>query len=311
MNGTVRRSWLIVPAHNEERLTLATNSGADVVVLDLEDTVHDSRKHEARENIHDAISIMRDAGSEVFVRCDPELLYADITASVWRGLSGVVLPGLTSAAQIIEADSILSQFESERGVVRPPSVGEVREADDPRGPEQALEIHLSLDAGTANWHAEELIRASDRIQSISLGRADLKMDLREEPSGDLHLLPYLMQRLIVIANALNVEPVGAWWRATSRGLAASYDDTLQAAITGRQAGFRGALCMKAEQVAALNAGFAPSDEEVRRAHILVDAGPAHIPIVTIASNTLEYSDACTLRDRAAALVRNTRDNDDD
>ena len=311
MNSTVRRSWLIVPAHDEERLEQAANSGADVVALDLEDTVHDSRKHQARENIRDAIGMMRDAGSEVFVRCDPELLYADMAASVWRGLSGVILPGLTSAEQVMEADSILSQFESERGVVRPPPVGDVREADDPRGPEQALEIHLSLDTGPANWHTEKLTQASDRIQSISLGRADLKMDLREEPSGDLHLLPYLMQRLVVIANALGVEPVGAWWRATSRGLAASYDDTLQAAITGRQAGFRGALCMKAEQVAALNVGFTPSAEEVRQARAVLDSEPDHTPAAAIAANTLEWSEACALRDRATALVRNTRDNDNE
>ena len=311
MSSTVRRSWLIVPAHDQERLELAANSGADVVVLDLEDTVHDSRKHEARENIRDAIEVMRDAGSEVFVRCDSDLLYADMAASVWRGLSGVILPGLTSAEQMTEADSILSQLESERGVVSPPPVGEVREADDPRSPEQALEIHLSLDTGPANWHATELIQASDRVQSISLGRTDLKMDLREEPSGDLHMLPYLMQRMIVIANTLHIEPVGAWWRATSRGLAASYDDTLQAAITGRRAGFRGALCMKAEQVAALNAGFTPSAAEVAHARAVLDAEPAHTSAAAIAANTLEWSDACALRDRAAALVLNTRNNDDD
>ncbi len=311
MNSTVRRSWLIVPAHDEKRLKQAAKSGADVVALDLEDTVHDSRKHEARENIRDAIGIIRDAGSEVFVRCDPELLYADMAASVWRGLSGVILPGLTSAERVREADDILSQFESERGVVRPPPVGEVREADDPRGPEQALEIHLSLDTGPANWCSEELIQASNRIQSISLGRADLKMDLREEPSGDLHLLPYLMQRLIVIANALGVEPVGAWWRATSRGLSANYDDTLSAAIAGRQAGFRGALCMKAEQVAALNAGFTPSSEDVSHARAVLESMPSPTPAAAIAENTLEWSNDCALRDQAAALVRNTGGNDDD
>ena len=311
MNSTTRRSWLIVPAHDEERLELAANSGADVIVLDLEDTVHDSRKHEAREKIRDAIGMMRDAGSEVFVRCDPELLYADIAASAWRGLSGVVLTGLTSADQIAEADSILSQFESERGVVRPPPVGEVREADDPRGPEQALETHLSLDTGPANWHAEELIRASDRVQSISLGRADLKTDLREEPSGDLHLLPYLMQRLIVIANALEVEPVGAWWRATSRGLSANYDDTLQAAITGRLAGFRGALCMRSDQVAALNTGFTPSEDDVGNARAALGSLPAHSPKSRIAANTIQWSEACARREQAAALVRNTGGNDHD
>ena len=311
MNDTVRRSWLIVPAHDAERLEQAAKSGADVVALDLEDTVHDSRKHEARGNVLDAIGMMRDAGSEVFVRCDSELLYADMAASVWRGLSGVILPGLTSAEQVVEADDILSQFESERGVVRPPPVGEVREADDPRGPEQALEIHLSLDTGPANWDAEKLIRASERVRSVSLGRADLKMDLREEPSGDLHLLPYLTQRLIVIANALGVEPVGAWWRATSRGLSASYDDTLKAAITGRRAGFRGALCMRAEQVAALKAGFAPSEEDARQARGVLDSEPAHTPAAVIAANTLEWSDACARRDEAAALVRDTGGHEDD
>lgn len=256
MNLPIRRSWLITPAHKGDALSAAAASGADVVVLDLQDTVHDSRKHDARANIREAIGTMRDAGSEVFVRSDVELLYADLDASVWRGLSGVILPGIEDAAQVREADALLSKFELERGVVKPPPVGEVREADDPRGPEQALEIHLSLDTGAGNWNADKLIRASSRIKSVSLGRADLVMDLREEPSGELHLLPYLMQRLIVVANATGVAPVGAWWRATSRGLAASYDDTLQAAVTGKLAGFKGALCMRPHQVAALNEGYA-------------------------------------------------------
>ena len=297
MTYTVRRSWLIVPAHNDEALSAAAESGADVVVLDLQDTVHESRKHDARANVRGAIETMREAGAEVFVRSDIELLYADLDASVWRGLSGVVLPGVTSVEQVREADAILTQFEAERGVVKPPPVGEVREADDPRGPEQALEIHLCLDTGPGNWHAEDLIRASDRIKSISLGRADLVMDLREEPTGDLHLLPYLMQRLIIIANATGVEPVGAWWRATSRGLVASYQDTLEAALTGRQAGFRGALCMRANQVEALNKGFTPSESEVE-SHEAISTRASEI-----SSNVVAWASACAARDEAGRLVR--------
>ena len=296
MTYTVRRSWLIAPAHNAEALSEAAESKADVVVLDLQDTVHESRKHEARANVRGAIGAMRDAGSEVFVRSDVELMYADLDASVWRGLSGVVLPGVTSVDQVHEADDILATFEAERGVVKPPPVGQVREADDPRGPEQALEIHLSLDTGPGNWHAEDLIRASDRVKSVSLGRADLVMDLREEPSGDLHLLPYLMQRLIVIANATGVEPVGAWWRATSRGLVASCDDTLEAALTGRLAGFRGALCMRANQVNALNRGFTPSASEIER-HTALS------PTSEISSGVVAWANACATRDEAGEMVR--------
>ena len=72
-------------------------------------------------------------------------------------------------------------------------------------------------------------------------------------------MPYLMQRLVIIANATGVVPVGAWWKANSRGLDANYDDTLGAAVTGVKAGFKGAMCMRAEQVSALNEAFSPME----------------------------------------------------
>src|SRR5262249_48064188 len=213
----------------------------------------------------ETIPRLRAQGAEVFVRADIELLYADLYASVWRGLNGVMLPGVTSVAQVQGADSLLGALQAERGVVKLPPAGEILAADDPVIPEQAVQLRLCVDTGRGNWDAVEIIQASTRVKSISLGRADLLMDLRAEPSGDLHLMPYLMQRLIIIANATGVQPIGAWWRATSRGLVASYDDTLAAALTGRQAGFKGGLCMRAHQVAALNKGFTPTDEEIAHA----------------------------------------------
>ena len=318
MTEQVRRSWLIVPAHDLPAMVEAAESSADVVVLDLQDTVHDGKKHQARENIRDAIGQMRGRGSEVFVRSDIDLIHADLAASVWPGLSGVVIPGATGVDQVIEADQLLTELEAERGVVRPAPIGEIREADDPRGPEQALEIHLCLDTGRGNWDAVDLIQASKRVKSISLGRADLVMDLREEPTGDLHLMPYLMQRLIIIAGATNVQSIGAWWRATSRGLVASYDDTLEAAITGRHSGFLGALCMRAQQVDALNVGFTPSASEVDRANSIIDSlaqvqssGPVSavvsgeiidLPRVAIARQSLERASACQARDQSKTLV---------
>ncbi|MFC1935711.1 HpcH/HpaI aldolase/citrate lyase family protein [Chloroflexota bacterium] len=321
MEERVRRSWLLVPVDNADRVGEATSVGADVVVLDLEDTVHESKKHQARGRVKDAIPEMCSRGSEVFVRSDLELLYADLEASVWHGLTGVILPRVTTVEQVQEADQILAEFEAQRGVVKPPPVGEIMEADDPRGPEQALEIHLSLDTGRGNWDVVKLVEASSRVRSISLGRADLVMDLREEPSGDLHLMPYLMQRLITIANATGVQPIGAWWRATSRGLVANPEDTLQAATTGRQAGFRGALCMRASQAEPLNRGFTPSDEEKARASAVIGAfaaaraeGKATAVVdgeivnagrAAGAARLLEWAEACQARDEAKARVAET------
>ena len=304
MVDRIRRSWLIVAAHDNARLAEAAQSGADVIVLDLQDMVHDSKKHEARARIRATIPQLCDQGAEVFVRVNIDLLYADLHAAVWRGLSGVILPGVTSIAEVQEADSLLGALQAERGVVKPPPVGEVLEADDPISPEQALEMHLCLDTGRGNWDAVELIQASSRVKSISLGRADLVMDLREEPTGDLHLMPYLMQRLIIIANTTGVQPIGAWWRGTSRGLVASYGDTLAAAVTGRQTGFKGALCMRAHQVAALNTGFTPTAEETAQASSKIAAAQANgeAPYAAIAANLLALSTACEEREQARAAV---------
>lgn len=318
MVDRIRRSWLIVPAHDDARLAEAAQAGADVVVLDLQDMVHDTKKHAARARIRDAIPQMCAQGAEVFVRSDIELLYADLHASIWRGLSGVMLPSVTCVEQVRAADSLMGRLQAERGVVMPPPVGEVLEADDPVGPEQALEMHLCLDTGRGNWDAAKLIRASPRVRSISLGRVDLVMDLREEPSEDLHLMPYLMQRLIIIAHATGIQPIGAWWRATSRGLVASYDDTLAAAVTGRQAGFKGALCMRAHQVAALNRGFTPTDDEIAHAESVLaafaerrDTGDSNMHTdgevveawhAAVAANLMAWATACDRREQARAAV---------
>jgi citrate lyase beta subunit len=144
------------------------------------------------------------------------------------------------------------------------------------------------------------------------------MDLREEPTGDLHLMPYLMQRLIIVANATGVQPIGAWWRGTSRGLVASYDETLEAALTGRQAGFKGALCMRAYQVAALNKGFTPTNSETARAATVIAAfsgaqeqGKSSLSLdgefidaarAAIASHLIDWAAACEVREQGRATV---------
>ena len=90
---------------------------------------------------------------------------------------------------------------------------------------------------------------------MTLGRADLVMDLRPEPSGEFHLMPYLIQRLIIIARALGVTPIGAWWRSPDRGLLATPENTQNAARRGRAIGFKGAMCLRTNQIDALNRAY--------------------------------------------------------
>jgi citrate lyase beta subunit len=64
-----------------------------------------------------------------------------------------------------------------------------------------------------------------------------------------------MQRLVIVAGAAGVKPLGAWWRAPDRGLLATPENTYEAARRGRAIGFKGAMCLRANQVDALNRAY--------------------------------------------------------
>ena len=252
MNKRIRRSWLLVPMSKAELIVQSAKSSADVIVLDLVELVADRDKPAAREKVQAAIHTVQAGGAEVFARIDPELLYDDLHACVWPGLSGVVVSRTESDRQIAKIDVLLSQLERERGI-----------------PPDKLKIVAALETAKGNHHAYDIGRASQRVWGLTLGRADLIMDLRPEPSGEIHLLVYLMQRLITIARAANLTPIGAWWRAPDRGLLATPENTYQAALRGRAIGFKGAMCVRADQVEPLNRGFTPAAAEVEAAQHVV------------------------------------------
>jgi citrate lyase subunit beta / citryl-CoA lyase len=301
MRGSVRRSWLMVPCDDAAQVEQAT-AAADVIVLDLMEFVSEGAKPAAREHLPEIIAALARVDAEVFVQIDKELLYADLAAAVWPGISGILIPHLEAPRGVREADSLLTQLEDKRGF-RPGT----------------LQIVAVLDTAKGNYHGLDIIRVSRRVWGVTLGRADLVMDLRPEPSGEIHLMPYLMQRLITLANAADVAPLGAWWRAPARGLLASPDDTYSAAVRGRRIGFKGALCLRPDQVEPLHRGFSPSGGEREAARELIaayEAGTNHetavirlqdrivdLPAVAQARQLLADADACAQRDAEKVLVR--------
>jgi citrate lyase subunit beta/citryl-CoA lyase len=238
MNQSPRRSWLLAPLSRPRLVDEALSSGADVVVLDLVELVTERDKHAARLEARAAIGRARAAKVEAFALVDPELAYADLHACVWPGLAGVIVARAERAQQIAEIDALLSALEHERGVVA-----------------GTLEIVAALETARGNHDAHAIATASPRVRALTLGRADVVMDLRPEPSGEIHLLPYLMQRLVIVANAAGAVPLGAWWRTPDRGLLATPENTRQAARRGRAMGFKGALCLRPNQVDGLNRGY--------------------------------------------------------
>jgi citrate lyase subunit beta / citryl-CoA lyase len=268
-----------------------------VIVLDLVEFVAEEDKPAARERGEAAIRTAQADGAEVFALVDPELLVADLHACAWPGLAGVIVSRLESAQQVADVDGLLAELEAKRGILP-----------------GTLEIVAALETARGNHDAYDIGRASPRIRGLTLGRADLVMDLRPEPSGEIHLMPYLMQRLIAVARTLGAAAIGAWWRAPARGLLAGPDDTYQAARRGRAIGFTGSLCIDVRQVEVLNRGFSPDAAEAATARELMTAYRAAVArgvaIVELGDRLVDrgsVTQARVLLDRAAACAARDRE----
>jgi citrate lyase beta subunit len=154
---------------------VAPQSNTDVVLLDLVEFVAEKDKPSAREGLTETIRQVGESGVDVFTLIDSELLYADLHSCVCPELTGVVVSHLETVAQVEEADKLIGQLEDKRGI-----------------PPGTLEIVVALDTAKANQDALEIASASTRISGLTLGRAELVMDLRPEPSGEIHLMQYLI-----------------------------------------------------------------------------------------------------------------------
>ena len=238
-NDKLRRSWLLVSPLEENGINLALEARPDVLVVDLFERVSENRRDEAREK---ACSIVKRCSktTEVFGLVHSNTLSQDLDSLVWPGLSGVILSRTESAQNVDFCSNLLSRLESSRKL----------------GHGQ-IQIVASLETPLGNHKAFEIAKngARDRLWGLTLGRADLEMDLRPEPSGELHLMPYLMQRLILVAAAAGITPLGAWWRYPARGLSANSEETYESAVRGRAIGFKGALILEALQVQSVNQAY--------------------------------------------------------
>ena len=116
MEPLVRRSHLLVSARDEAQVDMSWKQAADAVILDLADAVPEVEKPRARANIKAAIPVAARGGAEVFVRINKELAYADIMASAWPGLTGVVLTGAETASDVEEIATVLAVTEKEHGI---------------------------------------------------------------------------------------------------------------------------------------------------------------------------------------------------
>lgn len=230
------RSWLYVPAIRPGLLEKAMEGEADAVVLDLEDSVPEQHKAEARERAAEAAR--RTWPKPLWIRINQVGLphgEADLAALSGASVQGLRLPKCEDPQQI---EAVLAHLE--------------------------VPLHLLVETALGVERAYELATAAGQAALLSLGEADLGADLRARSA---EALAWARGRVVNAARAAGLAPpVQSVWTdvADLEGLAASCE-------LARDRGFHGRSVVHPRQVAPVNAAFTPRPEEVEDARRLVDS----------------------------------------
>jgi citrate lyase subunit beta / citryl-CoA lyase len=243
------RSMLFVPGHKPSWADKALASGADALILDLEDSVPAADKDETRGVVVDTIDRLHQQGVRADLWVRPNALVTglqgkDLEAVVRPGLAGLFLPKVFDAEELVRIDAVVSHIEDREGL-KPGSVG----------------LIVSFETAVSMAHCEELAAATPRISSL-LGATGPSADVGRElgfeftPQG-LETL-YLRSRLVLAARAAGLHhSVAGVWQDIKY-----LDGACQFCLDNRQLGYRGMVCIHPSHVAIANEVFTPSAEQV-------------------------------------------------
>lgn len=253
------RSLLFVPADSERKLTKALSSNADVLILDLEDAVAESRKVGARGTAQSFISDQaQQLTSRLFVRINPldtGLAMGDLSAVVVPGLAGVMLPKTTCASDIVRLGHCLDALEARSGI----APGTVRI------------IPVATETAQAMLNMQGFTQPTPRLAGVTWGAEDLSSAIgaisnREEDGS--------FSPLYTLANSLCLCAAASAGVPAIDTLYADFKDAAgleQACRSSRRRGFRGRIAIHPDQVDAINTAYSPSQAELAHAQRIVDA----------------------------------------
>jgi citrate lyase subunit beta/citryl-CoA lyase len=241
--AAVARSLLFVPGHQPTRFDKACQSGADAIVLDLEDAVPPDRKDEARTQVaHWLMARGQEGGPVVGVRinaADMPWHAADVAMCAQVGVAALMLPKAEDAAVLQALAEALPQaalwplIETARGIDQ-------------------------LDP----------IAAAPRVQRLVFGSIDFQADLGIEGEG-IELL-FFRSRIVLASRLAGLQP-------PVDGVSTSIDDPAGVEADARQArrlGFGAKLCIHPKQVQTVNRGFSPTPAQCEWARRVIEADAA-------------------------------------
>lgn len=246
------RSLLFVPGDRPERFAKAAASGADAIILDLEDSVAPERKAYAREAIAEWLAGPR--GCTAFVRVNPldgDQAHADINAVLPAAPDGIMLPKAEGAASI---DALIALAQ---GAAVPPI------------------LPIATETPVAIFELGTFRKVKDKLAGLTWGAEDLPASIGASTSREedgRYTAPFEMARSLTLfaAHAAAVPAIDTVFPRIEAM------DELKAYVgRARRDGFTGMMAIHPVQVGVINEGFTPTEAEIARARAVIDAFAAN------------------------------------
>jgi citrate lyase subunit beta/citryl-CoA lyase len=251
------RSLLFVPGDSERKFVKAGASGADALILDLEDSVAPSQKPAARQFVEKLLDDPSPGDWSFFVRVnalDTGLALDDLSAVVKPGLGAIMIPKANGAEDLARFGHYLDALEAKAGM----PLGSVK-----------MSV-VATETAKAMFALGSYAPAHPRLAALTWGAEDLAAAIgatdNKEPDG-AWTFPYLVARAqcLFAATAAEVWPIDTIY-ADFRDL----DGLERECRRSRRDGFLGRLAIHPDQVATINRCYAPSEAEIAHARRIVD-----------------------------------------
>lgn len=253
------RSLLFVPGNSEKKLTKAFASAADVVIVDLEDSVAAQDKQSARLIAADFIKANRDtSAASIYLRVNDlgtGLTDDDLTAFTAAMPDGIMLPKANSFRDVEDLSARLRVVEARAGI----EDGALRII--PIMTETPMGILSAAGYGSGNarlagltWGAEDL--------SAAIGA----QSARDENGDYTHLFQMARSITILAASAAGTEAIDTVYPDFRD--ATGFEQECRQALRD---GFTGKMAIHPDQVAVINTVFTPTDESLAQAQSVIDA----------------------------------------
>lgn len=245
------RSLMFVPAHNNKLLQSSTKSDADVLLLDLEDSVQPrSNKKVARENILKSLSEGAFKKYHVFPRINDresgELL-KDLTSLTVKGIDGFMYPKAKTGEDIYFIDKLLETVEYEKGI----DIG-------------TFKIIPLIETASAVLHAEEIAKASSRVIAIAFGNEDYLTDIQGSNDAEASSLFTARSMIAMAAHSAKVVPIDTVHIKVHD--LKDLENNLQIAS---KLGFQGMLVLHPKELRLVHQYYSPTNEEVLEAEEMI------------------------------------------